>query len=77
MFVFAPLEHVLNDDANVVATAQSTVALCVWVSALIFVKSPEVNESVTRQVIFVPSEIFWETEVSVAPAEIDKLEEAV
>ena len=58
VLVFAPLAHALNDDANVVATAQSTVELCVCVSALILVKSPEVNESVTRHVIVEPSATF-------------------
>ena len=58
VLVFAPFAHALNDEANVVATAQSTVELCVCVSALIFVKSPDVKESVTRQVIVEPSATF-------------------
>ena len=32
-------------------------------------------QNLQQDEIFVPSEIFWETEVSVAPAEIDKLEQ--
>ena len=75
--VCAPLTHEPNDVEIVLSTAQSTVALVVCVSVDIFVKFPDVNESVIGQVIVEPFATLAVTEVSEAPPAIDKFAEAV
>ena len=77
VFVIAPLAQLPNECEKVVGTKQSTVELCVCTSALMFVKSLSVKESVTLHVIFEPLDIFCETLVSVAPLPILKFAFAV
>ena len=59
------------------STAQSTTALCVWVSTDIFVKSFDVNESVILQVIVDPSVTDTDNDTFVTLEAIKRFELAV
>ena len=75
MDVLAPFVHVVvNETLIVESTAQSTTALCVWVSTDIFVKSPDSNESVILQVMRDPFDTFCERDVLVTPALTERFE---